>query len=60
MAETESEQTGKDAPAVSNTMGAIIIALLLILGGVIIYQNYQLEMAMKMLQTVAPHIEKPK
>ncbi len=60
MAETGSEHSSQDAPTISNTMGGIIIALLLVLGGVIIYQNYQLGMAIKMINTLVPHVEKPK
>ena len=60
MADTESGQAGGEQPSVSNTMGAIIIALLLIVGGVILYQNSQLNMAMDMLNLLAQDIEAKK
>ena len=52
MADTESEPGGEQ-PSVSNTMGGIIIVLILILGGVIAYQNAQLNTAMNMLNLLA-------
>ncbi len=57
MADTESGQGDGEQPSVSNTMGAIIIALLLILGGVILYQNSQLNIAMDMLNLLAQDYE---
>ncbi len=57
MADTES---GNEQPSVSNTMGAIIIALLLILGGVIVYQNNQLTAAMNMLNLLAADMQAQK
>lgn len=57
MADTES---GNEQPSVSNTMGAIIIALLLVLGGVIVYQNSQLTAAMNMLNLLAQDMQDQK
>ncbi len=50
-------ENGDPQPSVSNTMGAIIIAFLLILGGVVLYQNAQLNMAMDMLNLLAQDME---
>ena len=53
MADTESGQNGNEQRSISNTMGAIVIAVLLIVGGVIAYQNYQLNIAISMLNLLA-------
>ncbi len=55
MADTDNQQS-----SVSNTMGAIIIGLLVILGGVIVYQNSQLNSAMSMLNLLAADMEAKK
>ncbi len=55
MADTDNQQ-----PSVSNTMGAIIIGLLVALGGVIVYQNSQLNTAMNMLNLLAADMQAEK
>ena len=57
MADTESGQSGNEKRSISNTMGAAVIAVLLLLGGVIAYQNFQMNMAISMLNLLAQDIE---
>ncbi len=56
MADAESGQSGGAPRSISNTMGAIVIAVLLIVGGVIIYQGFQLKMAISVLNMMAEDI----
>ncbi len=56
MTDTESGQNGQSGTeqrSISNTMGAIVISVLLIVGGVIAFQNFQLNMAISMLNIMA-------
>ncbi len=59
MADTESGQngqTGNEQRSISNTMGGIVIAVLLAVGSVIVYQKYQLNMAISVLNMMAQEI----
>jgi len=58
MNETTDAPKDQNSSGISNTMGFAIIAMILILGGVILYQAYQLEMAMNMLELLAERIQK--
>ena len=56
MADTESGQNGAEPRSISNTMGGIVIAVLLLVGSVIAYQNYRLGMAISVLNLMAEDI----
>lgn len=53
MADTESRQTGNTQRSISNTMGGVVIVVLLLVGGVIAYQGYRLNLAMSVLNMMA-------
>ena len=60
MADAESGQSGNKKSFINNIMGGAIIALILSVGGCIAYQNYQVSMAINVLNLIAQDIEAQK
>lgn len=58
--ETGTDQLGMEGLKVSNLLGGFIIALILSLGGVIVYQSYQIDMAVKMISLLNDNAAKNK
>ncbi len=58
--ETGAGQLGMEGLKVSNLLGGFIIALILSLGGVIVYQSYQIDMAVKMISLLNDNAAKNK